>query len=74
MCSYYGRTETSWRYGQLMKLLELRQHEVEQLSQDFENKIRAKEVILTNVEQAVHLLYTIILWNEKFIFMVLIHY
>ena len=50
MCSYYGRTETSWRYGQLMKQLELRQHEVEQLSKDFENKIRAKEVILTNVE------------------------
>ena len=50
MCSYYGRTESSWRYGQLMKQLELRQHEVEQLSKDFENKIRAKEVILTNVE------------------------
>ena len=71
MCSYYGRTESSWRYGQLMKQLELRQHEVEQLSKDFENKIRAKEVILTNVEQA---MYTTILWNEKFIFMVLIHY
>ena len=27
-----------------MKQLELRKHEVEQLSKDFENKIRAKEV------------------------------
>ena len=40
----YGRTETAWRYGQLMKQLELRKHEVEQLSKDFENKIRSKEV------------------------------
>ena len=29
-----------------MKQLELRQHEVEQLSKDFENKIRAKEVYI----------------------------
>ena len=39
-----GRTESAWRYSQLMKQLELRKHEVEQLSKDFENKIRAKEV------------------------------
>jgi len=28
-----------------MKQLELRRHEVEQLSKDFENRIRAKEVL-----------------------------
>ncbi|XP_065909805.1 golgin subfamily A member 6-like protein 22 [Dysidea avara] len=38
-----NETETSWRYCQLMKQLELRRHEVEQLSKDFENKIKAKE-------------------------------
>lgn len=41
--SIKNETETAWRYGQLMKQLELRKHEVEQLSKDFENKIRAKE-------------------------------
>ena len=34
----------SWRYENLMQSLERKQAEVGQLSQEFESKIRAKEV------------------------------
>lgn len=40
----YYRNELSWRYQTLLQSLERKKTEVEQLSQDFESKIRAKEV------------------------------
>ena len=43
MCVYY-RNELSWRYQTLLQSLERKKTEVEQLSQEFESKIRAKEV------------------------------
>lgn len=44
MCINFYRNELSWRYQTLLQSLERKQTEVEQLSQDFESKIRAKEV------------------------------
>ena len=41
---YKCRNELSWRYQSLLQSLERKQTEVEQLSQEFESKIRAKEV------------------------------
>jgi len=43
MCSP-SRNELSWRYQCLLHSLERKGAEVEQLSKDFESKIRAKEV------------------------------
>ena len=40
----YCRNELSWRYQTLLQSLERKKTEVEQLSQEFESKIRAKEV------------------------------
>ena len=42
----YCRNELSWRYQTLLQSLERKKTEVEQLSQEFESKIRAKEVYM----------------------------
>ena len=41
----YCRNELSWRYQMLLQSLERKKTEVEQLSQEFESKIRTKEVL-----------------------------
>ncbi len=38
-----------WRYRNLVQVLDRKRSEVEQLSHDFESKLRAKEVILRKI-------------------------
>ncbi len=42
--TYTHSNQMSWRYQNLAQALDKKQSEVEQLSQDFESKLRAKEV------------------------------
>ncbi len=42
--SFLCRNEMGWRYRSLVQVLDRKRSEVEQLSHDFESKLRAKEV------------------------------